>query len=131
MAKEPKTRKTKASVAKFLNSLKNVRQREDSFAISEMMQLISGRKPEMWGPAIVGYGSVMLKYADGKKLEWPQLAFSPRKNALTLYVLNNPQKQNGLLKKLGRHKTGKICLYIKNLSDVDTAVLKKIIEAAV
>jgi len=81
----------------------------------------------MWGTAIIGFGSEKIKYASGKELDWPKTGFSPRKQALTLYVLNGSKAQKELLKKLGKHKTGKVCLYIKKLSDVDINVLEKVI----
>jgi hypothetical protein len=129
MAKaEPKTRKTGASAEDFLNSIKDEQKRKDSFRILEMMQKATGDKPEMWGASIVGFGNVALKYASGRELDWPKTGFSPRKQALTLYVLNGSKEQTGLLKKLGKHKTGKSCLYINRLADVNTAVLQELID---
>ena len=127
MAAELKTRKTKVNPKDFLNTITDEQQRKDSFQIMEMMQRVTGDKPEMWGPNIVGFGCVPLKYASGRELDWPKTGFSPRKQALTLYVLNQSKAQAALLKKLGKHKTGKVCLYIKKLSDVDADVLKKVI----
>jgi len=123
-----KTEKTKAGVKDFLNTVKNDEKRADSFEISKMMETATGDKPKMWGTAIVGYGDVHLKYESGRELDWFKLGFSPRKQNLTLYVLNGTEEQNALLKKLGKHTTGKGCLYINKLADVDTSVLKKIIE---
>jgi len=129
MAKaELKTRKTKVNPKDFLKTIKHEQQRKDSFQIIEMMQRATGDKPEMWGTNIIGFGNVPLKYASGRELDWPKTAFSPRKQALTLYVLNQSKAQAALLKKLGKHKTGKVCLYINKLSDVDADVLKKVIE---
>ena len=129
MAKaELKTKKNTASVESFLNKVKDAQKRSDSFAVLGMMEKATGEKPEMWGTGIIGFGNVHLKYASGRELDWMKIGFSPRKLNLTLYVLCGSAEQNELLRKLGRHKTGQSCLYINKLTDVDTSVLKKIIE---
>jgi hypothetical protein len=125
---ELKTKKNAASVEGFLNTVKDKQKREDSFSVLEMMQKITGEKPAMWGPSIIGFGNVNLKYDSGRELDWMKIGFSPRKQNLTLYVLCNSKEQAELLKKLGKHKTGQSCLYINRLADVDTNVLGKIIE---
>jgi hypothetical protein len=125
---ELKTKKNAASVEGFLNTIKDKQKRDDSFSILEMFTKATGEKPEMWGPSIVGFGNIHLKYDSGRELDWMKIGFSPRKQNLTLYVLCNSKEQNELLKKLGKHKTGQSCLYINKLSDVDPQVLKKIIE---
>ena len=131
MAKnEPKTRETDASVEDFLNSVENKERREDGFRLLEMFTRLTGEKPKMWGPAIVGFGKVMLKYPDGRELDWPAVAFSPRKQNLTLYVVPGTEKQTKLLEKLGKHSISVSCLYIKRLSDVDEKVLEKVIADA-
>ena len=89
------------------------------------MQQASGDKPKMWGTAIIGFGNVLLKYDSSRELDWFKIGFSPRKQALTLYGLLGSEKQNALLEKLGKHKTGKGCLYINKLTDVDLTVFKK------
>lgn len=132
MAKaELKTKKTKVSPKDFLNTITDEQKRNDSFRVMEMMQKATGDKPEMWGTSIVGFGCVPLKYASGRELDWPKTGFSPRKQALVLYVLNNPKEQMPLLKKLGKHTTGKVCLYINKLADINAVVLKKIINSCV
>ena len=124
-----KSGKTEASVTDFLNTVKDDDKRRDSFAILDIMQKATGDKPKMWGSSIVGFGEVSLKYESGRELDWFKMGFSPRKESLTLYGLNiNGQAE--LMKKLGKHTTGKGCLYVNKLSDVDAAVLKKIIAAA-
>ena len=129
MAKaELKTKKNKASVQDFIGAIKDEHQRKDSVAIAMMMEEITGDKPEMWGSSIVGFGHVHLKYESGRELDWMKMGFSPRKQNTTLYVLNGSKEQSGLLKKLGKHKTGKGCLYISRLEEVDKSILKKIIE---
>ena len=126
-----KTEKTKASPTNFLNSIKDEQKRNDSFEISRMMEAATRDKPKMWGTAIIGFGDVHLKYESGRELDWFKLGFSPRKQNLTLYVINGTDEQKMLLKKLGKHSTGKGCLYINKLADVDTSILKKIIEQTV
>ena len=127
MAKsELKTKKNEASVEDFLNAIKDERQRNDSFTILQMMKKATGEEPKMWGPSIIGFGNVHLKYESGRELDWFKMGFSPRKQNLTLYGVNS-RGQTELLKKLGKHKAGNGCLYINKLSDVDAAVLKKII----
>src|SRR5687768_15357262 len=131
MAKyEPKTRETGASVEDFLNSIENKGRHEDGFRLLEMFTRLTGEKPKMWGPAIVGFGKFMIKYADGSELDWPTVAFSPRKQNLTLYVQTGTEKQKKLLEKLGKHSTSVSCLYIKRLSDVDAKVLENVITDA-
>lgn len=131
MAKyEPKTRVTDASVEDFLNSVENPGRRADAFRVLEMFNRLTGETPKMWGPAIVGYGSHPITYADGRKLDWMMTGFSPRKQNMTLYVVCGSPKQPELLAKLGKHTTSVSCLYIKRLSDVDTKVLEKIIKDA-
>jgi hypothetical protein len=129
MAKyEPKTKPTDASVDDFLNSVENKERREDAFRVLEMYKRGTKLEPKMWGPAIVGFGSRPIKYADGSEMDWPAAAFSPRKQNMTLYVVNSSPKQPELLAKLGKHSTSKACLYIKRLSDVDERVLESIIK---
>ena len=123
-----KTTKTESSVEDFLNAIKDEQQRNDSFTILKMMQQATGDKPKMWGAAIIGFGNVLLKYESGRELDWFKIGFSPRKQALSLYGLLGSEKQNALLEKLGKHKTGKGCLYINKLTDVDSSVLKKMME---
>ena len=131
MAKyEPKTRETDASVEDFLNSVENKERRDDGFRLLEMFARLTGEKPKMWGPAIIGFGKVMLKYADGRKLDWPPASFSPRKQYLTLYVQTGTAKQKKLYEKLGKHSATVSCLCIKRLSDVDAKVLEEVIADA-
>ena len=124
---ELKTKQTDKSVQKFLNDIPDPAKRKDCKTIAAMMTEISGYKPKMWGPSIVGFGSYHYKYASGHEGDSALLGFSPRKQALTLYVLNGSDEEKELLKKLGKHTTGKCCLYIKQLSDVDLPTLKALI----
>lgn len=126
---ELKTRPTKASVAGFLDGQDPAR-RADCKAIDAMFRRVTGEKPAMWGASIVGYGSQPLTYASGRSLDWPLIAFSPRKQALTLYVMGGLQRRPDLVKQLGPCSTGKGCLYIKRLADVDQDVLEQLVRAS-
>ena len=132
MAKaEIKTKETDASVEDFLNGLADEQQREDARKIIGMMKNVTGDKPKMWGAAIIGFGNrVYTSPTTGREVDWMKIGFSPRKGNLSLYVLNGAPKQAELLEKLGKHKTGKGCLYVKKLADVDEKVLEKVIAAA-
>jgi hypothetical protein len=131
MAKyEPKTRMTDASVEDFLNSIEKPERRADGFRVFEMFNRLTGETAKMWGPAIVGYSSHILKYPDGRELDWPVVGFSPRKQNMTLYVICDSPKQPELLAKLGKHTSSVSCLYIKRLSDIDEKVLESVIKDA-
>jgi len=120
---ELKTKKTEASVEDFLNKIKDQETRRDCFEIAKIMKQTTRSEPKMWGSSIVGFGSRRLKYASGRELDWMLTGFSPRKANITLYILSGFENQDTLLKKLGKYSTGKGCLYIKKLKDVDTKVL--------
>jgi hypothetical protein len=122
---EPKTRKTTAGVKDFIAAVPDEQRRKDAAAVARMMAEATGEKAAMWGPSIVGYGS-----HQGATGEWPIAAFSPRKPALVVYLMPGFDK-DPLLKRLGPHSHGKSCLYIKRLSDVDTKVLRQLIEKSV
>ncbi len=128
---ELKTRPNRASVGKFLKSIANVQRRRDSLVVKEIMEEITGVKPQMWGPSIVGFGRSAIRYADGKENEWFQLGFSPRKQALTLYLRSGFPRHQSLMNKLGKHATGKSCLYIKKLDDIHLPTLRELIERSV
>lgn len=121
MPAEPKTKRTKASVAAFLNAIEDDRRRQDAKAVVKLMQEATGEKPAMWGEAIVGFG----EYMAGAN-PWPKVGFSPRKTSLTLYSMGN-MKASALLKQLGKHKLSGSCLHFNKLADVDEAVLGKIV----
>ena len=132
MAKaENKTKETRASVEKFLNGIKDEKKREDSFKILKMMKQITKSEPKMWGSSMVGFGNYHYKYASGREGDWFLTGFSPRKQSLTLYMMSYLEKHENILKKLGKYKTGKGCLYIKQLEDVDMKVLKELISTTV
>ena len=125
---ELKTKPTQASVKEFLNQITDKERREDCFAVAKIMEEITGDKPKMWGPSIVGFGTYHYKYASGREGDWPVTGFSPRKKDLTLYMMINFEKQHPeLMEKLGKHSTGKSCIYIKRLSDIHLPTLKKLV----
>lgn len=128
---ELKTRKTDASVEAFLNTVDDEDRRADCHAILKMMQQATRVQPRMWGKSMVGFGQYHYKYASGREGDWFITGFSPRKNDLTLYIMAGFDRFPDLMKQLGKHKTGKSCLYIKRLADVDTNVLKQLIRESV
>ena len=129
MAKaELKTQKTDGSVDDFIASIENETRRSDAIKVLEMYKRVTGEDPKMWGPAIIGFGDGVLKYPDGREIDWMNAAFSPRKQNLTLYVICDSPNQPALLAKLGKHTTSVSCLYIKKLSDVDEKVLEAIVK---
>lgn len=125
---ELKTKPTEESVEKYLKGITDPVKRQDSLTVLKLMTEITGQKPKMWGPSIVGFGSYHYEYASGQKGDWPIIGFSPRKQNLTLYVLDGSAEESELLQELGKHSTGKSCLYIKRLDDVDLPTLKKVIK---
>ena len=128
---EMKTKPTSESVEKFLNKISDEERRADCFAVAKIMEEITGEKPTMWGPSIVGFGSYHYKYASGREGDWPVTGFSPRKKDLTLYLMMGYEKHKDLLEKLGKHSGRKSCLYINRLSDIHIPTLKKLIKASV
>jgi hypothetical protein len=128
---ELKTKPTQASVKEFLNQIPDKERREDCFAVAKLMEEITGEKPKMWGPSIVGFGTYHYKYASGREGDWPVTGFSPRKKDLTLYIMMGFEKHPELMEKLGKHSVGKSCLYIKRLSDVHVPTLKKLIKESI
>lgn len=128
---ELKTKPTPASVREFLNSIPDQQRRDDCFAIAKMMEEITGDKPKMWGPSIVGFGTYHYKYESGREGDWMLTGFSPRKKDLTVYIMMGFESQAALMQQLGKHTTGKSCLYIKRLADVHIPTLKKLIKASV
>ncbi len=125
---ELKTKPNDKDVLKFLNSVENQRRREDSLEMLKIMKEVTDKEPIMWGDSIVGYGSYHYKYKSGREADWLATGFSPRKQALTVYILDGFDKYSDLLNKLGKYKTGKGCLYINKLDDVDISVLKELIK---
>jgi len=123
---ELKTKINDASVGEFLKNVQNPKRREDSFEILKLMKDITNEEPKMWGDSIVGFGSYHYVYASGREGDWLQIGFSPRKQFLTVYIMDGFDKYEDLLKKLGKYKIGKSCLYINKLEDVNIPVLKEL-----
>ena len=123
---ENKTQPTKASVAQFLDSIENDGKRRDAKTIDKMFREITGEKPTMWGPSIVGYGTYHYKYDSGREGDFMRLGFSPRKQSLTLYIMPGFKRYSALLQQLGKHKSSKSCLYVNRLDDIDLEVLRNL-----
>lgn len=128
---ENKTQPTEVSVSDFLASIDDEQKRADSLVVAQLMEAATGEPPKMWGPAIVGYGTYHYVYASGREGDWMLTGFSPRKTALTVYLMSGVERQTELLAKLGKYKTGKSCLYIKRLSDINLDVLREMIGVSV
>jgi hypothetical protein len=128
---ENKTKPTKLSVAAFIDAITDETRRADAKALVKLMQNATGEKPRMWGPSIVGFGSHHYKYESGREGDMPLAGFSPRKAATVLYIARGFSDSDDLLAKLGKHTTGKGCLYIKKLADVDQKVLGSLLAKSV
>jgi len=128
---EIKTKQNNASVEAHINSLPNAQKQKDSFEILQLMQKHIKEEPKMWGSSIIGFGKLRYKSpATDREVDWFNIGFAPRKANISLYFCNGLEKHAALLQQLGKHKTGKGCLYINKLADVDTNVLEKIIVAS-
>ena len=127
---ELKTQPNDGDVDAFLASVENDRRRRDATAMKEMMTRLSGAAARMWGPSIVGFGEYHYTNGSGKRASWMCTGFSPRKQALTLYIMDGFSEYEALLDRLGPHRTGRACLYITDLSKVDTDVLESLISAS-
>ena len=126
-----KTVPTTASVDAFINAVEDPQKREDCRAVTAIMAEATGTPPQMWGTSIVGFGTYHYRYASGREGDFMEVGFSPRKRALTLYIMAGFSEYGDLLAKLGKHTTGKSCLYIKRLADVDQNVLREMVERSV
>ncbi len=125
---ELKTKQTAASVDKFLQSVADEQKRQDCRTLIDLMKAVVKAPPRMWGSAIIGFGNIHLKYESGRELDWFPIGFSPRKQNLTIYLLSGFQQQADLLAKLGKFKTGKGCLYVNRLADIDLNTLKAMLQ---
>ena len=128
---ELKTKQTNASVEDFLKKVEDEKKRKDAFEILEFIKKITGEKPKMWGPGIIGFGTFRLKYPNGREIDWMLTGFSPRKQNLTIYIMTGFDHYEEMLQKLGKYKTGKSCLYIKKLEDIDKDVLADMIRSSI
>ena len=125
-----KTKQNQASVPRFLAGVEDEKRRKDARIVLRLMREITGEKPAMWGSSIVGYGQYHYRYESGREGDFLRIGFSPRKQNLAIYVMPGLDDHEALLEKLGKHETGRSCLYIKRLSDVDTDVLRTLVERA-
>ena len=128
---ELKTQKTRASVSAFIKEIADPEQRADAARVLKLLKEATGAKPAMWGTSIVGFGSYRYQYPSGRTGEWFLTGFAPRKGNLTLYLMAGFAQYGSLLKRLGKCKTGKGCLYIKRLDDVDLPTLSELVQASV
>lgn len=126
-----KTHETTVKVSDFLDLIADEKKRKDGYELLEIMQSQTGMEPKMWGPSIIGFGIYYYKYESGHSGDAPLVAFSPRKEALVLYTGMAPDKRDGLLQRLGKHKSSKGCIYIKKLSDVNLDVMREMIDESV
>lgn len=127
---ELKTKKNEASVEDFIDAIKEEALREDCLEIAKLMKQVTKSDGKMWGSSIIGFGEQHLIYASGRELDWMLMGFSPRKQNITLYLPGALESYKGLLDNLGKHTTGKGCLYIKKLADVDKKVLKELVSTS-
>ena len=128
---DPKTRPRDGDVEVFLASVANEQRREDCRRVMAIMQELTGEPPVMWGPSIIGFGRYRQVYASGREADWMLTGLSPRKQALSLYIMTGFPRHEALMEKLGKYKTGKSCLYINKLEDVHLPTLKKLIKQSV
>jgi hypothetical protein len=126
-----KTQPNDASVVSFMDGIADERRRKDAFAVLALMKKITKAEPKMWGGSIVGFGVRRYRYASGRELDWFLTGFSPRKAALTLYLMSGLAAHSALLKSLGNHKTGKGCLYIRDLEGIDKPTLTALIRESI
>ncbi|GAB4315596.1 MAG: hypothetical protein Kow00117_07540 [Phototrophicales bacterium] len=126
-----KTVPTDGDVVAFLNSVEPQKKRADSFAILELIQQVTGEQPVMWGDSIIGFGRYHYRYHSGREGEWLVTGFSPRKQAITLYIMAGFDDYGDLLQKLGKYKIGKSCLYIKKIEDINLDILRELVQRSV
>ena len=126
-----KTKANSASVSAFLESVGNERRRKDAFELLALMKEVTGQRPKMWGTSLIGFGSYHYRYQSGREGDWPVTAFSPRAQNLSIYIMPGFAHYRALMDKLGKYKTGKSCLYLKRLDDVDRNVLKRLVARSV
>ncbi|MCI5083753.1 MAG: DUF1801 domain-containing protein [Saprospiraceae bacterium] len=127
---ELKTKQNDASVEAFLESVEHKTRKADAYTVLEMMKEVTGEEPSMWGDSIIGFGNYHYVYDSGREGDWFLMGFSPRKTSLTLYMMNSYARFEEILSRLGKYKTGKSCLYITNLKNVDLNVLRELMEAS-
>lgn len=126
-----KTKPTEQNVQAFVESIEDEARRRDCIALVQLMHEVTGEPPKMWGESIVGFGSYRYKYESGREGDWFPVGFSPRKKNLTLYFMSGFEQDRALMSKLGKHKTGKACIYINRLADINLGVLRELVKQAV
>jgi hypothetical protein len=126
-----KTTPNDRSVEAFLDSIDDEKKRQDSYRILELMKQVTGVEAQMWGDSIIGFGSYHYKYVSGREGDWFLTGFSPRKQAITLYIMAGFDQYEALMNQLGKYKTGKACLYVKKLEDIDTRTLRELVKQSV
>jgi hypothetical protein len=126
-----KTRATKQKVSEFIAAIEDPRKRSDCRELMKLMRGVTGKRATMWGPGIVGFGKYHYKYASGREGDFFLTGFAPRKQALSIYIINGFQVHSKLMEKLGKFKTGKSCLYVKSLDDIDRSALAELVQASV
>lgn len=124
---ENKTQPTKSSVVDFINGVDSEQKKKDAFALLSLFEELTQEEAVMWGPSLIGFGTYHYKYASGREGDFFVAGYSPRKTALTIYIMSGFSKHDSLMEKLGKYKTGKSCLYVKKLDDIDLDVLKELI----
>lgn len=126
-----KTAESTDSVLQFIDTVADETKRKDSLRLMEIMKTETGFKPRMWGTSIIGFGSYHYRYESGREGDAPLIGFSPRKNELALYLAHNFDGREDMLREFGKHKSGKACIYVKRLADIDENILRKMITASV
>lgn len=127
---EPKTKETDSSVIEFIENVDNPKKREDAYKLLDIFTETSGFKAKMWGPSIIGFGSYHYKYASGHEGDAPLAGFSPRKAKISLYFSPEDTKRKELLQNFGKHTTGKACVYVNKVADIDVEILKEMIKSS-
>lgn len=126
-----KTKPGRGSVVTFLNSIDDEQKRNDTYMLLNLMEEVSGEKPLMWGASIIGFGTYHYKYESGREGDWFLTGFSPRKHNFSIYIMSGFSNYDELMGKLGKHKTGKSCLYVNRLSDIEIEVLNQLVRESV
>jgi hypothetical protein len=128
---ELKTKETDNSVIEFIEKVDSPKKREDAYKLLDLFSETSGYEAKMWGPSIIGFGSYHYKYASGHEGDAPLVGFSPRKAKISLYFATGDTEREELLKEFGKHTSGKACVYINKMADIDVEVLKKLITQSI
>jgi len=128
---ELKTRPTRASVKAFLDAIEDEDRRRECRVVMRILRQATGATPRMWGPTIVGYGTYHYRYASGREGDWFLTGFSPRARDLTVYIMTGLEEHGDLMRRLGRYRTGRSCLYLKKLADVDLEILAALVRRSV